>query len=112
SSEYRVHVIDGKVVRLFKKLKDDEVEEEDYPIRNLSKGYHFSLRDIRNNNKIEQLVSRLHPLLEGGIFYGMDIGYIREQGDFFIFELNSACGLNDNTAIIYAEKFSEILPLP
>lgn len=112
NAEYRVHCFNGKILRLMRKdLVDNNVEENDYPVRNLDNGYHFSPRRLDNYDGIVRLVERLQLKLTGGIFYGLDLGYMPDKKDYFIFEINSACGLNDNTALLLAEQISEKLPL-
>lgn len=111
TSEFRVHVFDGAILKLFKKVRQEELEDNDYPIRNLDNGYHFSLRNREDFPEIVSLVSNLSPILEGGTFYGLDIGRIKNQRDYIVFEINTACGLNEETALLYAERIAEKIVL-
>jgi hypothetical protein len=107
--ELRLHVASGKVLKVFKKVREEGLEDEEYPIRNNSRGYHFSLREENNYPKATEIVERLHPLLEqkGGVFYAVDAGWDKINQKYFVYELNSAPGLNDNTAQSYAENIIE-----
>lgn len=109
--ELRVHVFGNQVNRIYKKILDNGNQEEEFPIRNHHSGYHFSLRNKENYQKVIDLVSRLgeHFKSVGGNFVGLDLGYNKESGRYFIFEGNSAPGLNSVNAREYAEYFVEFL---
>jgi glutathione synthase/RimK-type ligase-like ATP-grasp enzyme len=114
SSEYRIHVLGTKIARIFKKVRSEELEEEKYPIRNNDRGYHFSIRE--NFEEFKELNKQLPPLLEylyslGGKFFALDIGWDRKRNKYFIFEANSAPGLNENTANEYAQYLVKELQL-
>jgi hypothetical protein len=102
-SEYRVHVLGGKVSRIFKKLYDGSEDESKTPIRNLENGYHFSLKE--EEGRYELLRETIHDIdcILKGSFYGADLGWDAKSKKYFVFEVNSAPGLNPNTARDYAE---------
>lgn len=102
ASEYRVHVLGGNILKIFKKVCAG-YEENAVPIRNSHSGYHFSLRDpeIHDFVKMRELVESLKPVLTGK-FYGLDAGWDAEKKDYVVFEANSAPGLNKETARDYA----------
>lgn len=108
--ELRVHVLGGEIERVFKKVKEDGYEDE-FPIRNVKNGYHYSLRNQDNYPKIIDLVNKLTEIFGNNCFYGMDVGWDHINKKYFIIELNSAPNLNENTARIYAEYFIERLGL-
>jgi glutathione synthase/RimK-type ligase-like ATP-grasp enzyme len=101
--EARVHVLDGKIARLF--VKEPEGEEGPTPIRNIGHGYHFSLReDIENKySKLKTLIQKVIAASPKSHFFAADVGYDPERKEYVVFELNSAPGLNENTADIYAQ---------
>jgi len=100
--EARVHVLDGKIVRLF--VKEPEGPEGPTPIRNIGHGYHFSLReDIENKySKLKAMIQKVIAVSPRSHFFAADVGYDPERKEYVVFELNSAPGLNENTADIYA----------
>jgi hypothetical protein len=111
SSEYRVIIFNGEVLRIFKKEKEG-VNRNEIQIRNSYNDYHFSLKD---NDKFPKLLSfvdtKLKPTFPFG-FYGLDIGKIRDtEEDFLVIELNSAPGLNENTVQLLGDKLIEALEL-
>jgi len=102
SSEYRVHVLGGEVMKIQKKVFSGEVEPE-FPIRNLENNYHFSLRENYDKfPKLLEVITELNKIITGK-FYSLDIGYSKILEKYFIFEGNSASGMNENTSNIYAE---------
>lgn len=108
--ELRVHVLGGKVVKVFKKRfvgvggaeEGEELREPALPIRNLDKGYHYSARDIDTYPKVIDLVNDLDPLL-GGRFYTLDLGWDKVNKRYIAFEANSGSGLNTQTVELYAD---------
>jgi glutathione synthase/RimK-type ligase-like ATP-grasp enzyme len=101
--EARVHVLDGKIERLF--IKEPEGEEPECPIRNIGHGYHFSLREDIDNKyaRLKEMVNKIIAVTPKSHFFAADVGYDPVKKEYVVFELNSAPGLNENTADIYAK---------
>lgn len=115
-SELRVHVVGGVAKKAFKKIANGE--EEEYPIRNMSRGYHFSRIDVPP--RCAEFSLSVWSILQQGLniehgFYAMDVGWISgrngNSGYYFLIELNSAPGIteNDDTASIYANYLKEVM---
>jgi hypothetical protein len=100
--ELRVHVLGGKMLKVFKKVWEKEDEEPQFPIRT-SAEYNFSLRSFENYPRLLALENPLNILLGENCFYALDVGWYRREGKYFILEANSAPGLNSETAKLYAE---------
>ena len=100
--EYRIHVVGGNIARIFRKeFKGDT--EEDLPIRNSYRHYHYALKNKEGKyQKLEELIYNLDPIL-GGKFYGLDVGWNNERNEYFIFEANSGYGINCNSANVLAD---------
>lgn len=110
SSEYRVLIFDGVPFKIFKKVLDNREDNEELPIRNISKGYRFSLRELdKFPNMLEFINTKMNMLTTG--FYGLDIGKINGTEDFLVLELNSAPGLNPNTTEMLVDRLIEKLSL-
>lgn len=106
--EWRILCCAGEIYRAFEKTSLNPDAE---PIRNGHRGWHFSIRNPEKFERLSAWVSDiLHPLLRsiGGTFYGLDVGLLPNR-EFFLFEVNSAPGLNDNSATSLAERLEEIL---
>ncbi len=104
--ELGVHILGGEIKRVFKKVRDDELEEEKYPIRNTQRGYSFRLKDNWKEKYIglEKFVAQLYKEIPIQ-FARLDIGYEKETGGYRLIEINSAPDLsqNKNTLNLYAE---------
>ena len=102
--ELRVHVFDNNIIKIFKKeFNSDDIKEPAYPIRNINNGYHFSSRNIDKYPKVISLIKdKLNNILNG-VHYGIDLGYDIDKKEYIIYEINTGCGLNDDTASIYAD---------
>lgn len=99
-SEIGVHVVNGKVIKIFKKLPNINAHAF---IRSMKFGYHYSaINDIENNYKIAQdLVLKTFELL--GLGFGRaDVGYNAKKKRYILFEINTSPGLNVNTSELYA----------
>jgi len=111
-SEFRVHVINGEPVKVSKKIfNQKDAEESDLPIRSHLRGYYFRLIEDekwKSWTKMTELIHKLSTILTGS-FYGLDIGFSAEKSDYFIFEANSAPGLIEQTADIYAQHLYQLI---
>ena len=98
--ELRVHILGNKIVRIFKKQLN---EPQEYPIRNNTL-CHFSLKNPGKYPKLTEFIETLTNVKEvnQGKFYSIDIGWDFINKKYFVIELNTGSGLNENTAEAYA----------
>jgi hypothetical protein len=102
SSEFRVHVLGGKVAKVFKKIPDIGYVEDEFPIRTATH-YHFSVvKDDEKFPVLRKSVANLTSIIKGG-FYGLDVAWDANRKEYFFLEANSAPGLNSITVKMYAE---------
>ncbi len=105
SFELGVHILGGQVMKVFRKEKE---EEEEYPIRNLTRGYSFHRK---NPEKYKKLIPFCQNFFEKlGLQFGrLDIGWDSENKTYRIIEANTAPGLsnNDNTLQMYVNFLKE-----
>lgn len=109
TDEYRVHVFDGRVIDVQKKMKKKDVpnEETNYQIRNLAGGFIFGREGINPPDSVsQQAILAVQSL--GLLFGAADIGYHPDLGTK-VYEVNTAPGLEGQTVISYAEAFKEYL---
>lgn len=110
--EFRVHVLGGNIGRLFRKVRIivDGVrpDEDEFPIRTFKSGnYRYSLwNDTNSFPSLTALVSELSSDIEGK-FFALDVGKLPGKDEWFIFEANSAPGINQFTAQVYAKYLIE-----
>lgn len=104
--ELRVHVIDGKVLRIFKKVKPGHLERGEI-IRTSRHGFHYSLR---LDDTLEEKYGKAQELAVDianklGLFFGgIDMAWNRENKEYIIWEINTAPGLNSVTLRMYANE--------
>lgn len=108
--ELGVHILGGEVAKVFKKVREDGLPEEEFPIRNTHRGYKFSLRtNWKDHYKgVEKFVKKLFEIVPIQ-FARLDIGFDRDTGGYRLIEINSAPDLsqNSNTLNMYANFLAE-----
>jgi len=108
--ELGVHIFNGKIIRLFKKVRDSYLDNEEFPIRNASRGYHFSLVDVNNYPKLIPFVENFYEKFP--IMFGrMDVGWDYNEKLYRVIEFNTAPCLTNNpdTLEAYTNSFMEVL---
>lgn len=103
--ELGVHILGGKIARVFKKIRNEGLPEERFPRRNTNNGYTFSRRDNweQTYTGLQEFVNNLYKLIPIK-FARLDVGYEKETGGYRLIEINSAPDLsqNQNTLNLYA----------
>jgi len=96
--ELRVHVLGGKIIRIFKK------EDGNGYIRTANNGWHFSLKENNVYPKVNPVVQKICSIpMFSNCFMALDFGWDSNAREYVVFEANSAPGLNEHTANLYAE---------
>ncbi len=93
--ELGVHILNGRVERVFKKVWKNDSAEPEFPIRNTDKGYNFSLKEGEKYPKLQVIVDsfyRVVPLAMGRL----DIAWDKLNKTYRIIEANSAPSLSEN----------------
>ncbi len=107
--ELGVHILGGKVAKVFKKVRQEGLEEEKYPVRNTQRGYSFKLKTNweKRYNGLGKFVSELYKIVPIS-FARLDVGYVDGEG-YKLIEINSAPSLseNENTLNMYAQYLAE-----
>lgn len=109
TDEYRVHVFDGKVIDVQKKMRKNGVpaEEVNWQIRNLAGGFIFGREGVNPQDSVlEEAVRAVSSL--GLAFGAADVGFHNELGTK-VYEVNTAPGLEGSTVTSYANAFKEYL---
>jgi hypothetical protein len=108
--ELGVHVFQGKILKIFKKVRSDGMPEEEFPIRNLTRGYSFVRVNEVNFPKLIPYMEEFYRRFP--IAFGrLDVGWDKEKKLYTAIEMNSAPGIasNTDTLLAYANAFSEVL---
>lgn len=111
ADEYRIHVFDGQVIDIQQKRKRQEVpnEEVDYQIRNLAGGWVFCRDNIDCPSVCSTLAIDAVSAL-GLTFGAVDIGFNRNEGVGYVYEVNTAPGLEGSTLDSYFEALVRYIP--
>ena len=111
ADEYRVHVFDGQVIDAQQKRKREEVpnEEVDYQVRNLDGGWVFCRDGVDLPTACRDAAVAAVASL-GLTFGAVDIGYNRHYSTAYVFEVNTAPGLEGTTIERYRDAFISLLP--
>lgn len=110
SFELGVHLLGGKIAKVFKKVRTEGSQEEQYPVRNSHRGYSFSLRDAGKYEKLSGIVDLFYSAMPIQMTR-LDIGWDANNKTYRIIEANTAPGLseNENTLDLYTNFIIERL---
>lgn len=106
--EYRVHCIRNKAVFVQRKARKLGHDNPDWRVRNLDGGFAYVAVDIADvpNDVIEQAEAALAALeLDFG---ALDLIWNDRQQKAYVLEANTACGLEQRTAEIYASNLKDL----
>ena len=107
--EYRVHVAFGMVIDQQRKARKKDIADEDvnWKIRNHSNGFIFmrdgiNLPDVCLNMAVDAVGAL------GLDFGAVDIIWNEKEDEYYVLEINTACGLTGTTLDKYVEVFNGI----
>lgn len=107
TKEFRVHVVNGKVIDTQQKIKDPDREVKTWKVRSHENGFIFARNnikpcDIRDNLAVSSITA-----------LGLDFGAVDiiedKQGELYVLEVNTAPGLEGQTITNYGEAFSALI---
>lgn len=103
TKEFRVHVVNGKVIDTQQKIKDPDREVVTWKVRSHDNGFIFARNGIVDNAGRDELAVLAVSSL------GLDFGAVDliedKKGQFYVLEVNSAPGLEGQTIDNYAKAF-------
>lgn len=106
--EYRVHVFNGKVIDIQQKKRKVGFENRNNQIRNHKNGWVYCRENITKSEGLEELAIQACACIN--LNYGaVDIIYNKKQNKCYVLEINTAPGLINQTANLYANNFKEYL---
>lgn len=107
--EYRVHVFDGKVIDVQRKMRKKDVPdgEVDWKIRNLAGGFIFGREGVNPDDQVLQESTSAVKAL-GLVFGAVDVGFHPDFGAK-VYEVNTAPGLEGSTVDSYVKAIKEYL---
>lgn len=102
--EYRVHVLPDGSASVRQKRKRNGVEVSDYRIRNHAGGYVFAHELSYLPEDLVSVAMQATSVLNLD-FAALDILYNQRDNQCYVIECNSAPGLDNSSALMYAEAF-------
>lgn len=108
-AEFRVHVMDGKVISLQQKKLKDGTEKHDltFIIRNHANGWIFARNDITVPECVKN--AAIAAVRACGLDFGaVDVGWNSSQDRAYVYEVNSAPGIEGTTLEDYANALRAI----
>jgi len=108
--EYRVHILDGKVIDVQKKKRKLDVpnDEVNWEIRNLAGGFIFARDGVELTPELEKIAVDAVDALDL-VFGAVDIIYNEYSNKYYVLEVNTAPGLMGSTLDKYVEAFNKYL---
>lgn len=107
--EYRVHVMGGKPFFIQRKARKADVDDPNWMVRNLEGGFAFVETDPQDVPE-EVLDNASAALAAVGLdFGGVDVIWNQYEGRSYVLEINTACGLEERTALRYEKAFTDYL---
>jgi len=111
AEEYRVHVVRGEVIDVQMKRKRQEVpnEEVDYKVRNSANGWVYCRDGVTAPECVRS--AAIGAVASCGLDFGAaDVGFNRHKDQAYVFEVNTAPGLEGTTLDRYYEALAGLLP--
>jgi len=111
AGEYRVHVVNGVVIRCQKKVMPrGKVPQGEWAIRNHENGFIFQLArggDVPDKQVFDQAIAACAAL--GLDFGGVDVIWNEASGKAYVLEVNTAPGIEGGTVTAYANAFKDMI---
>ena len=106
--EFRIHVWRGRVIDQVEKLKRRGYEGRNSWIRNYNNGYVFARNGVQIPEVVKQEAIRACQAL-GLDFGAVDVAFREKEGRAFVFEVNTAPGMEGTTIQRYANAIRQEL---
>lgn len=109
--EYRVHVINGKAIRIQRKVAKEGAEIKCWQIRNHENGFIFQLGfDGDPEELVEVQYQAINATSAAKLdFAGVDVIWNQKEGKAYVLEVNTAPGIEGGTVTEYAKALKEMI---
>lgn len=107
-AEYRVHIFDGEVIDVQRKVKDPDREVSNWKVRSHQNGFIYTRNNSDGTSHREScppdvLEQGKRALASSGLVFGAcDIIWNKKRKQAFVLEINTAPGLEGETISVYA----------
>ena len=106
--EYRVHIFDGKIIDIQKKMMKSGVDDANFQIRNYDNGFIYGRNDIKVPKPVKKVALSAYNLFDLN-FGAADVIYTENRDQGLVLEINTAPGLEGQTVVLYADAFRKYL---
>ena len=106
--EFRIHVFKGRVIDMVEKRKRRGFENRNNWIRNYNNGYVFTRNDLLVPECVQREAMRATQSL-GLDFGAVDVAYREKEDKAYVFEVNTAPGIEGTTIQSYIRAFKQEL---
>lgn len=107
-AEFRVHVFDGRVISWSRKIRNPATTPTNWDIRSHDNGFIFARNtEVRPSDEVLAAAVACVGQL-GLVFGGVDV-LMKRDGSAFILEVNTAPGIEGQTAQAYAEAVLQFI---
>ena len=106
--EYRVHVFNGKVIDVQRKMRKKDVpdEEVNWQVRNHANGFIFGRDDVFAGDNLTNLCTSCINILSLD-FGAVDVIYNKHEDKYYLLEVNTAPGLVGTTLEKYTQAIKD-----
>lgn len=101
--EFRIHVVDGRVIDTQRKIRDPEREPTDWKVRSHANGFIYVRENIEEDTARDRLAIAAVGAL--GLTFGAVDVIQSKDGECYVLEVNTGPGLEGQTLSNYAEAF-------
>lgn len=105
-SEYRVHIVGGIVTDIQRKIRDPDREPTNWKVRSHANGFIYVRGNVAPPKSVVEEAQKAFKA-SGLDFGGIDV-IVDRQGKAYCLEINTACGIENTTAVNYARAFKEM----
>ena len=106
--EFRVHVINNKVIDVQEKRRKKGLEQKEFQVRNTANGYVFCRNDVVPPSDLHDVALAAVRAI-GRTQGAVDVIWNEKQNKCYALEVNSRPGLQGTTLKIYADAWMEVL---
>ena len=112
TEEYRVHVLNGKVVDVQRKARNSEVQDDDvnWQVRNHQNGFIFMREGVTPESVPEQVIQEsLKAVPALGLDFGaVDVIWNQNHDKAYVLEVNASPGMTGTTLELYCDAFTAV----
>lgn len=105
--EYRVHIVNGKVIDVQRKAARRDYEGHNYRIRSHNNGFVYVREGVAPDPQVLEQAEKAIKLT-GLDFGAVDVIWNNHRGKAYVLEINTAPGLEGQTVANYAKAFAEM----